>query len=785
MSDRSQLPPRTYSAEHEMLMRADDKAYVARYPYIETRRAYATESNNGDSDFQAVMQVLQVLFRHKLALLVSLLIGGVVAVAASLYATPMYRARTTMQIETQHEPFAGNLFSGQDPTLVTQSQLLSSKSLRDRAAAKLRASGVPKHEPYLGTLTSLRKVLRLQEPAEAIAWEEAVDVAAGKLAVNLTKESRIVTIQADSVNPQAAAAYANTLAEEYIEQNAEQRWEAYQNTGDWLDRAQNELKAKLEKSEQQLLDYQRSAGLLFTSDTQNISEEKLKNLQTQLAQASGDRIAKQSVYESSLSSPEESLPEVLDSGPMAQYQVKLADLRREYAQLSVNLTPENPKVKQIEAQINEVEVAREKERSNIIKRIRIEYEAAQRRESALQKDFGKQTGMVGDEAQKLIYYSMLKREVETNRELYKTTLQKGKEASLASAMRTNNARIVDRARVPRLPQQPNVPLNVALGSMGGLFCGAVFVIVRARSDVKIQSPDMLGSQLSLRELGVIPSAKTDPEVRALARRSRTAVGGKAEGGNGGKVLFSPAEKETKPGETLELATFTRNRSILAEAFRAAMTSILFSGQSGERPQVLLITSPSPQEGKSTVTSNLAIALAEIGRRVVIIDGDMRLPRLHTIFDVPNTFGLSDILSERSPVEHYSEDTLVRKSSVPGLHVIPAGPARTNLSRLLYSSRVKELVERLRLSFDIILIDSPPVLSVPDARILALVSDGVVLVVRAHKTHSTAAAAAAARFEEDGRRVLGTILNDWNPSASGSQTPSYYNPYSSYYRTSRT
>src|SRR5262249_41501018 len=135
-----------------------------------------------------------------------------------------------------------------------------------------------------------------------------------------------------------------------------------------------------------------------------------------------------------------------------------------------------------------------------------------------------------------------------------------------------------------------------------------------------------------------------------------------------------------------------------------------------------------------------------------------------------------------PIEHYSDDTLVRKSSVPGLSVVPAGPARTNLSRLLYSSRMKDLIERFRLSFDIILIDSPPVLTVPDARILALVSDAVVLVVRAHKTQATAAAAAASRFEEDGRMVLGTILNDWNPNASGSAAPSYYNPYSSYYRT---
>jgi receptor protein-tyrosine kinase len=198
--------------------------------------------------------------------------------------------------------------------------------------------------------------------------------------------------------------------------------------------------------------------------------------------------------------------------------------------------------------------------------------------------------------------------------------------------------------------------------------------------------------------------------------------------------------------------------------------------------VLLITSPSPQDGKSTILSNLGIALAEIGQRVLLIDGDMRLPRLHTIFDIPNTFGLSDILSERVPVGEYSEDVLVRRTAIPGLDVIPAGPARAQLSRLLYSPRMKELIERSRLSYDIILIDSAPVLSVPDSRILALAGDGVILVVRAHKTPSTAAAAAAARFEEDGRPVLGTILNDWNPKVSSdSSYRAYYSSYSQYYR----
>ena len=744
-----------------------------RYPEFETP---PRETNAESDDFQALLQFLQILWRRKWVLAATVALGSLIALGVSLYMTPRYGAQTTMQIETLQEPFGAGMFSG-DPTLITESQLLSSQVMRERAAKELRSRGAPPPPRLVGLLTALRHALGLQEPATTAGWDEAVGMAAGKLRVITQRDSHIVQIQTESVNPQAAADYTNTLADEYIKRNQEQRWEAYQHQGEWLDRAQDELKVKLERSEQALADYARSNGLLFTSETSNVSEEKLKVLQTQLAQASAERIQKQAVYESSLSSPTESLPEVLDSGPMGSYQVKLADLKRELADLSATLTPEHYKVKRVQAQINELEAARERERTNIIKRIRIDYEATQKRENQLLKNFDDQAKVITNQQQKMIDFNILKREVESNKALYQTTLQKGKEASIASAMRTNNARIVDRAGVSRLPGTPNLPLNLALGSLGGLFCGAVLIIVRSRTDVRVHAPDALGAMLSIQQLGVIPSAKVDPEVRALARRSRS----KIDKPGVAKMLFK--SETTNRSESLELVTWTRNRSILAEAFRATMTSILFAHENGSPCQVLLVTSPSPQEGKSTVLSNLGVALAEIGQRVLLIDGDTRLPRLHTIFDVPNTYGLGDILTERTPVGDYSDEMLTRTTEIPGLHVIPAGPARSQQLRLLYSTRMKELIQRARGSFDIILIDSPPVLSVPDARILSLAADAVILVVRAHKTPSGAAALAASRFQEDGRPIFGTILNDWNAKASGDPTYGGYSSsyYSDYYR----
>jgi len=194
---------------------------------------------------------------------------------------------------------------------------------------------------------------------------------------------------------------------------------------------------------------------------------------------------------------------------------------------------------------------------------------------------------------------------------------------------------------------------------------------------------------------------------------------------------------------------------------------------------MVITSASPQEGKSTVASNLGIALAEIGHRILLIDGDMRIPRLHAIYGVANTFGLSDLLYDRKPIREYPDDALVRRTMVPDLYLLPSGPARAVFPKLLHSPRTEELLTRLLETYDTILIDSPPVLSVPDARILARSADGVILVVRAHRTQQAAAFAAARCFIEDGSIILGTVLNGWNPKAS-SYGATHYN--ASYYRT---
>lgn len=724
-------------------------------------------------DIQVLIQLLGILWKHRWILALALLLGGSAGLAISLWTIPLYRATASVEIQNVQELFNNPVVTS-NPAVATQAQLITSSAVRQKAVSSLKGRNSTQKIDISGPLDAVRKALRLPDPGSSIDWDTAVAVAAGAFTINAPKEGNIIYLHADSPNPEVSAAFVNTLAQEYLNKNQDERWEAYQSTGSWLARAQEDLKNKLRESEVRLADFAKSKGLLYTSGSDNAAEDKLKQLQTTLLNASAERITKQAAYEASLSSPTEALPSVLDSGPMIGYQIKLADLRRELAELSTTLTPAHYRAQQVQAQIEQVQQEATKERTNIINRIRIEYDAAVKRESQLRRDFDSQRQVLASQSGDGIQYSILLHEVETNRKLYESTLSQAKEATLTSAMRTSGAKIVDTASIPHAPVTPALPVYVGLGMFGGVLCGAVIVVVRVRSDMRIQAPGAVESQLNLRELGVIPVATTNRITRLLPNRD---LGSSKTVSKNTIGVINGLRKGHIETSDIALATWNAKPSMIAEAFRSLMTSIVYAGQGNSRPQVLLVTSASPKEGKSTVVSNLGIALAEIGHRVLLIDADMRLPRLHTIFDLPNTFGLSDILHDVKSMEEYPDESLVRRTEIPGLDVLPAGPARATLPRLLHSARVSELLARLRRSYDTILVDSPPVLSVPDARSLSYAADAVVLVARAHKTEQDSLFAAARCFIDDHQRILGIILNGWNP-----KTAAYgaYHSYGGYY-----
>lgn len=725
--------------------------------------------------YAKLLELWHLLRQNIITIAAMILVGGLAGLVYSLCLIPRYQARASIEIQSSQDALrAIGVADPSDISIQTQIDILKSSTLLKRVKSKIKPKEYSEPPGPQDFLTSWRKALGVQSKKGMAAWQEAVGIAQNTLDIKFTRDSNITRLGCESTDPQVAAEFINTVASEFIQQGVEERWETYQNTSKWLNQAQEELKIKLEASEDALQRFARASGLLFTSETQNVAEGKLNQLQAELSKAQGERIVKQSQYEASKSSRPEALPEVLDNGPISGYQSQLADLRRQLADLGSSLTPEHPKIKRLHAQIRELESISGRERGNIIKRINNEYEAALRTENQLRSEYDRQTKLMFGQADNIVHYKILQREAESNRQLYALTLEKGKEASIASALHASGARVIDLAGVPSVPYKPNLIMNLAVSLMGGLLFGAAFVFVRARLHATVHLSGDLLLQSGIRELGVIPSGKID-QLGYAHLRHRISGASKRVPLPAGNLLLNPQSQEAHK-QQLELVTWNKKPSVMAEAFRAAMASILFSSDSETgRTQTIVVTSPTAKNGKTTIACNLAIALAETNHRVLLIDGDMRIPRLHNIFCVPNGWGLSDLLLEKTPIEEYPLEQLACKTEIPNLWVLPSGSVRTTISGMLYSPRLPELLARGRYEFTAVLVDTPPVLNVVDARILGRAADSVVLVFRASSTTGPEAMATMRCFEEDGTPILGTILNDWNPKTAG--YGSYRSPYS--------
>ena len=737
---------RTHSSSdpsRELMIRQEFPVRGAGLVYLEPLQPFAAQSEEAGG-FPALWQ----LVRGRKRIIALLAVAGVAAsLAFSMIEIPVYDASATLEFQSARDGQSlmglSEADSGFTPEsyLQTQVKVLQSLALRKRVLAKLEKAAGSRPYTVPGRFDKWRSLFRV---SAAGSQPEQVPLPKVETRIRILDNSRIVEIMCSSANPRMAADFADGLAAEYIDYNLEALWQTAQRTSDWLTRQLDGLRKKLEQSENQLQAYTRDSGLVFTGTDQNIDDEQLRQIQKQLSDAQADRIAKESAYEVASTTPAEALPQVLDNGRLADYQSKLADLRRTLAELSSVYTPAYYKVAQVQAQINELEATLRRERSNIMSRIQSEYHAASRRERLLSTAYSAQLQKASEQARKAIYYSILKREVETNRQVYDQLLQKTKQIGIGSAMQTNNVRIVDAAEIPKRPSKPDLLRNSLAGLASGLALALGFVFAGEFINRSLRAPGEAPVHLRVPELGVIPSRSSVSEQTLLPS----------------VISVKPNGSVALQKQRLELVTWQDRPSLLAEAYRNALTSLLATNGKG-RPRVIMITSSAHGEGKSTTVSNLGIALAEINQRVLLIDADMRKPHLHDIFDLPNTWGLSDLLREKSSLSECPVEALARKSHIDGLSVLPSGPGTVSITNLLYSSRMSELIERARVEFDVTIIDTPPMSYLSDARVLGQLADGVILVIRAAKTTRDEARAAKERLVDDGIRVLGTILNGWD------------------------
>jgi capsular exopolysaccharide synthesis family protein len=536
-----------------------------------------------------------------------------------------------------------------------------------------------------------------------------------------------------------------------MDQNVEVRLASINETRDLLQNQLRDVKGKLDKKEAELNAFSRTAGLIVTSSPETLTENQLRLLQEELSKVEADRINKEALITASSNSPPET---IVESELVREYRGTLTDLRRQLADLGTLLTPENYKVARLRAQIGELETAIEQEIAKGRARIQNEYDAARRRETTLAQSVEQHSARVADYSSKMLRYNILKNELDLTQEFYDSIAEKVNEAGIASAVRPSDVRLLSRAQPPLEPYAPSLPLYAGFGVLMGLSAGIGYVTLKERGVRRLRVPGDAEVCLGLPELGAIPTAR---HSIAWGSTKRLASG-------------------KWPG--VERMSLEQENSDLSESFRAALVSILSSARTGFSPRSILVTSALPMEGKTTVASNIAITMSQLQKQVVLIDGDLRRPRLHEIFCLDNRQGLSDFLMDKTPVNEAKLDDLLQYTAVSNLRVIPSGPPRSSASRLLYSDRFDEFMQRLLREFDYVLIDAPPCLKFADARIMARRVDGVLLVLRANYTYDKSAIAAAQCFLVDGVPVLGTILNDWNPRIS----PAYgFERYAEHYR----
>ena len=560
------------------------------------------------------------------------------------------------------------------------------------------------------------------------------------------RRSNLVEVVFFSEDRKLAARAANQLAADYIEQNLQVKWDETVKASEWLQGQLVGLKGKLEKSEDSLQAYAQANSILFVEEKKNLVNERLAQLQVEYTKTQAERFVKESQYSLVQAGEVQDLPGFLSNRLVQDLAVRLSELEREYAELTSTVKPDYPKAVALKSQIDSVQAALDRQKQSLAQNIIDEYKSAVANEKYLAQALEAQKKGVNEIAEKSIQYNILKREVDTSKELYNGLLQRLKEAQVSAGLKASNIRIVDPAEEPEAPVKPRVILNLALGFIMGLGLGIGGALVQEYLDNTLKTPDEVESLLRLPSLGLLPSILPNGAGKEAQGKLVSVKGGQEQ------VAMAPAI-QTNPA--------------FLEAFRSLRTSILLSAN--PVPRMLLITSALPGEGKTTTTVNLGATLASLGHRVVIVDCDMRRPACHRSTGVENKPGFVQCLTGHVDLPQ----AILPVPGVTNLSVIPCGPIPPNPAEVLSSPMAGELLRKLRTDFEYVLVDSPPLLSVSDSRILATLTDAVVLVVRAYSTPYEAVRRARELLYGAGARILGVALNDVDLRRDGYAYNYYY------------
>ncbi len=662
------------------------------------------------------------------------LILGVVAAAIAisllitLQTTPLYRSTTVMQIEKvdQQTMQVGTgeqmMYSGWDPDfLETQTQLLQSRALAERVANELKLDDAAldrlQQPSPIGRLLGSFKATPEQKAGKAgdrdpaNELRRATGVIQGGLSIQPVRGATLVEVNFDSPVPSFSARVANAVADGFIASGMERKFGANSYAKTYLEDQLSQAKSKLEDSERQLVKFAQKENIVAPSESgQSLVGQNLSDLNSALATAQSQRIRAQARWNEARSAQGAALPaDMLSNSILRTLQQQKADLQGQYQEKLQIYKPDYPTMKQLKGQLGELDKQIAGELSNIRASIKSEYDAAMSQESLLKTQLTALRGETLDVDSRSIDYNILKREVDTNRQLYDSLLQRYKQVGVTANVVSNNISVVDRALVPAAPFKPSLSKNVLLGLLGGLLLGTLIAFVLEFLDLTIKTPDDVEQRLKLPVLGIIP--------KLGAKQSMVAAQGDP-------------------------------RSAFSEAYRSVRTSLQFSTERGV-PRVLLLTSPGGAEGKSTSAVALARNFAQLGKRVLLLEADLRNPSLHKVFGQNAQIGLSNLLAGDGSIL-----SAVMTTDQERLDVILAGPLPPNPAELLSSSKLVSLLTVAMQHYDQIIIDGPPVLGIADAPILSSVAEGTLLILHSGKTKIDTGQAAVKRLMAARARVIG-------------------------------
>ncbi len=697
---------------------------------------------------------LLILRKHQWLILSFLLAVVTIVAIATFRMQPVYIATTRIELDRENAnilPFQGtdsyDIMMDLENYIETQSKILTSETL---ALQTIRNNGLsarpefsspngPSEAVAIGSLANQKRPPELGEFLKS-------------LTVKRVPNSHLMDVTFESTDPQLAARIVNAHISSYIEQNFRSKYEATTRATTWLTDQLTELKIKVQKAEDARIAYERHNQIWTLDDKQNITTQRLGDINKQLTEAQSERMKKESLYQFAKSGNLDAVPQIQSNVALTELFKKRSEVSNEYTDALNQYGPNFPKVQRLQAQVKDYDQSIEKGKKNVLDVLESDYREAQQRESLLMQALDQQKTESNQMAEKLVEYNILKREAEANKTLYDGLMTKLKETAISQGLRSSNIRVVDPAMIPSAPARPARTRNILLAVLVGLVGGIGLALMREYLDNTVKNPD---------------------DVESLARLPSLAVVAQFTGSNGAGKRSGPLLGFSSNGHDrrIELVAHHLPKSQWSEAFRALRTSILLS-QADHPPQVILVTSALPREGKTTTAANLAVTLAQLGDSTVIVDADLRKPGVGRLLNMDNGkyAGLSSYLAGVSSLDLVS----VPHPAIPNLVALPTGPLPPNPADLLSSHRLVEAIAELRTKYKFIIIDSPPILAATDAVILSVQTDGVLLVVRSGSTPKEAFTRTRDLLSSVKCRILGVVLN-----AVDSSAPDYYYSYRYY------